>query len=110
MDVLEILKRINAYPIPFSTIVETAVKRELSIDEMFTKSIAEGKAYNLSKADLLMWLSSAPDISQGGQSYSFTDEQRKQFRNEARQLYDDFGEDEQDVMPKTIYGYKGDRL
>ena len=57
-----------------------------------------------------MWLSVAPDVSQGGQSYSFTDEQRKQFRNRANSLYDDFGASDEAGTPKPIYGYKGSRL
>ena len=74
--VIESLKGLNAYPIPLRTLVETAEKRELNLDTEATKEVLKGKEYNLAKADLLLWLSFAPDISQGGQNYSFTDEQR----------------------------------
>ena len=43
-----------------------------------------------------------------GQSYSFTDEQRTEFKNRAYKLFNEF-EDEA-VKPKPIYGYKGSRL
>lgn len=108
--VLESLKGVNAYPIPLRTLTSVARKRGLQLTADATQEIQKSKAYNLAVADLLMWLSDAPDISQGGQSYSFTDEQRKEFRNRANSLYRDFGADNEAGTPKPIYGYKGSRL
>ena len=108
--VLESLKGVNAYPIPLRTLTFVAGKRGLQLTTDATQEIQKSKAYNLAVADLLMWLSDAPDISQGGQSYSFTDEQRKEFRNRANSLYRDFGADNEAGTPKPIYGYKGSRL
>lgn len=106
--VLESLKGVNAYPVPLRTLVETAEKRGLTLTDEATKATLTGRAYNLAVADLLIWLSLAPNVTQGGQSFSFTDEQRKQFRNEASALYDELGEES--VATKPIYGYKGSRL
>ena len=108
--VLESPKGVNAYPIPLRTLTSVAGKRGLQLTADATQEIQKSKAYNLAVADLLMWLSDAPDISQGGQSYSFTDEQRKEFRNRANSLYRDFGADNEAGTPKPIYGYKGSRL
>lgn len=108
--VLESLKGINAYPIPLRTLTSVAGKRGLQLTADAAQEIQKSKAYNLAVADLLMWLSDAPDISQGGQSYSFSDEQRKEFRNRANSLYRDFGADNEAGTPKPIYGYKGSRL
>lgn len=105
---LEALKGINSYPIPLRTIHEVAERRGVSLEDNTDAEKLKGKEYNLCRADLLLWLSYAPNITQGGQSYSFTDEQRTDLRNLAQQLYDEFEEDE--VVPKTIYGYKGKRL
>lgn len=107
--VIENLKGINAYPIPLRTLVETADKWGLGLDTEATAEVLKGKAYNLAKADLLLWLSFAPDVSQGGQSFSFTDEQRTQFRNHAKALYKEF-DDDSGSANKPIYGYKGSRL
>lgn len=107
--VLEALKGVNAYPVPLRTIVEIAERRGLPLTEETTQESLKGKAHNLAVADLLLWLAFAPNITQGGQSYSFTDEQRMQFRNRANALYDEFAEDEAGT-PKPIYGYKGSRL
>lgn len=106
--ILETLKGVSAYPVPLRTLVETAEFRGLSLAEAATQEVMVGKAYKLAKADLLLWLSLAPNIGQGGQSYSFTDEQRQQFRNQAKALYDEC--DEVSAATKPIYGYKGSRL
>lgn len=84
-------------------------------------SIAEGRGltpydfvdvvssdFRKATADVYMWLSNAPDVSQGGQSYSFTDEQRKHFRQHAMAIYKEEGEAK--AVKSTIYGYKGTRL
>lgn len=106
--ILESLKGVNAYPVPLRTLVEIADRRGLSLTSEATQADLRGKDYKLATADLLLWLSLAPNISQGGQSYSFTDEQRQQFRNRANALFDEFGEETSSVQP--TYGYKGSRL
>jgi hypothetical protein len=106
--VLETLKAVNAYPVPLRTFIETAEQRCLTLNEEATREVLTGRGYRLAYADLLLWLSLAPNITQGGQSYSFTDEQRQQFRNQAKALYDECGE--VSVAAKPIYGYKGSRL
>lgn len=106
--VLETLKGINAYPVPFRTFVEIAEVRGLSLAVSSKYDILVSKAYKLAKADLYLWLSAAPNITQGGQSYSFTDEQRQWFVNKAKALYKDCGEIETEI--KAVFGYKGSRL
>lgn len=106
---LDSLKAVNAYPVPLRTLDEVATRRGVTLSDEATKEKLQSREYNLAKADILLWLSFAPNVSQGGQSYSFSEEQRKQFKNAAYGLYDDFGEDEAD-KPKVTYGYKGSRL
>lgn len=106
--VLDSLKSINAYPIPLRTLSDTAVCRGLDLTKEATQELMQTADYNLAKADLLLWLSLAPDVSQGGQNYSFTDEQRVQLRNRANALYGKF--EGENGKKKTIYGYKGSRL
>lgn len=105
---LDALKSVNAYPIPLRTLVETAERRGVSLTADITQESLLDKAFRLAKADLLLWLSVAPNVTQGGQSFSFTDEQRKDFKRQAYAIYD--------VCEPTAnaecvsYGYKGDRL
>ena len=108
-NVIDILRGINAYPIPVKEIIGACEYRGLSYYDDATPEIMSGKAFNLVKADLLLWLSISPDISQCGQSYSFTDEQRRVMRNQAQALYAEF-EPDGSAVQKPIYGYKGSRL
>lgn len=105
---LDALKSVNAYPIPLRTFVETAERRNISLTADATQEGLQSKNFRLAIADLLLWLSLAPNISQGGQSFSFTDEQRKDFKRQATSIYDEYGDTTSATGVK--YGYKGDRL
>ena len=105
--ILDALKGINSYPIPLRTLLEVALRRGVDVYGEMEKDVLVSREYNLCKADLLLWLSYAPNVTQGGQSYSFTDEQRVRLRGMAHQLYDEYGEED---APRTVYGYKGKRL
>lgn len=107
-SVLEALKAVSAYPVPLRTFVETAERRGLVLTDEATQEVLTCKTYRLAVADILLWLYIAPDITQGGQSFSFTDEQRKQFRNQANALYSEYAETAASAQP--TYGYKGSRL
>lgn len=106
-ELLSSLRAINAYPVPQSLFEMSAASRGLDLTAEITQEALKSRAYRLAYADVLMWLSNAPNVSQGGQSYTFDDDQRRDFRNEALAIYDELGEDN---APKPIYGYKGHRL
>ena len=106
--VTESLQGINAYPIPARTLDTVMAKRELNGDTEATKEVLESRAFTLARADVLIWLSRAPNVSQGGQSYSFSEDERKQFRLEAGAIYADLEPDGD--LTRIKYGYRGDRL
>ncbi len=106
---LSSLQAINAYPVPQSFFEATAASRGLDLKAEITQEALKTKAYRMTRADVLMYLSEAPNVSQGGQSYSFDEKQRQNFRNEAHAIYDELAE-EGDNAPKPTYGYKGSRL
>lgn len=106
--VLESLKGVSAYPIPFRTLESIVGRRGITLTDEASQERLGSEAYSLALADVLLWLSSAPNVSQGGQSYSFSDEQRTQFRNRANALFAEFGAD--NGANKPVFGYKGSRL
>lgn len=108
VTVLDSLLSVSAYPVPLRTLVGAAESRGLDASAEATQEVMLSDKYKLAEADVLMWLSLAPDVSQGGQSYSFSDAQRVQLRNRANALYGECA-DETD-KPKPTYGYKGNRL
>lgn len=104
--VRETLKGVNAYPVPDYTLDEIASRRDIELSDIATAEVLKSSSYMLAKADLLLWLSLAPNVSQGGQNYSFSDDQRLVFRQRANAIYK-LNEPEE---VKTMFGYKGSRL
>lgn len=102
--IVETLRSLNAYPMPMQTLVAIAEGRGLAPYD----TAEDSAAYRLATADVYMWLSNAPDVSQGGQSFSFSDEQRKHLRQRAQAIYG--ADDDTTTSKRTIYGYKGTRL
>lgn len=111
MTVLQSLLSVTVYPLPLRTLEEAAARRGIDLAEDASKDVLTSAAYNLAVADVLVWLVTAPDVSQGGQSYSFTDEQRAQMLSRARALLAKYAPDT-DAATSTgvVYGYKGSRL
>lgn len=109
ITVLDSLKAINRYPVPATFYASVMVARGIEGEAEADADMLTGAAYSLAKADVLIWLSNAPDISQGGQTYGFTDEQRTLMRNEAYALYKEYGDGATNT-PKPTYGHKGSRL
>lgn len=97
------------YPIPQGALQGIAARRGISLDAEATRDVLLNRAFLLARADLLTWLSHAPEVSQGGQSYSFSSDQLKLFAEQAASLYGAGGDGQADANT-TIYGYKGHRL
>lgn len=110
MNAREALMGITGYPVPGRTIEVIALKRGLDLDEPPTPEVMNTAAFHLCEADLLMWLYRAPNVSQGGQSFSFSEDQRKMFRSRARALYTQWGNEANGKESGIQYGYKGSRL
>ncbi|MDL2310127.1 hypothetical protein LJC39_03310 [Parabacteroides sp. OttesenSCG-928-B22] len=106
MTILQSLKSINAYPVPLCAIQDIAETRGLDVESDASLEIRAQASFRLAKADVLLWLSKAPNISQAGISYNFTDADRLNFRRQASAIYQDCGES----LPGSSYGYKGERL
>ena len=96
------------YPIPSATLMSIATRRGCNLSDTATQEILASASFNLALADVYNWLSLAPEVTQGGQHFAFTDVQRQNFDNRAQGLYTQLAAD--DSAQVTIYGYKGDRL
>lgn len=101
---------ITGYPIPRRSAEAVALRRGLDLDAEPTSEGMAGKVFRLCEADLLMWLFRAPNVSQGGQAYNFTDEQRRDFRRRAMKIYSDLGDMGDAAGSGVVYGYKGTSL
>jgi len=105
MTIIQSLSAINAYPLSSNVLTNIAESRGLDSTIDITTEIRATDAYNLAKSDVLIWLSNAPDVTQEGIDYSFTDAQRVKLRNDASYLASKYGD-----PLGTIYGYKGHRV
>lgn len=108
MNVLQSLKSLSGYPIPLSAIQNIANEAWLDIDTELTQEIRNSKEFKRAKARVYLYLSKAPNVSQGGITYSFSDEDRKRFKNEAESILDEIGDDADGLG--VTYGYKGEDL
>ncbi len=110
LTVFEALIGVTGYPIPARTGKTSSLRRGLDLDAATSQALVTSREFRLCEADLLMWLFRAPNVGQGGQSYNFTDEQRRNFRQRAKAIYDALGEEADSASTGIQYGYKGDRV
>ncbi|WP_424777629.1 hypothetical protein [Porphyromonas endodontalis] len=106
MTLSEYLRGLTNYPVSEEALQSILSKRGLDGKSTTT----DDKLLCLTTADVYRWLSTAPDISQGGQSYSLTDNIREFYRKRANELYREAGEPERVLEEHPRYGYKGERL
>lgn len=104
--ILQSLASINAYPVPFPAIADIAESRGLNLEDEASTEVRAQPGFRLAKADVLWWLSEAPDVSQAGISYSFTESDKRNFKRQASAIYRGCGE----RAPGTAHGYKGELL
>lgn len=106
--VSELLQSVNTYPIPANIIMEAGVKYGLDLEAEATKEIIQSRAYKLAKADVYTFLAGAPNVTQNGISFSFSEDQRKYFLSVASSIRTEEGVT--DATSGKIYGYKGENL
>lgn len=108
MTIQQSLKSLTAYPIPPATLQDIAEGCGLSLDTELTQELRSGKEMKRAKARTYAYLIIAPNISQNGVSFSFTAEERKQFKKLAVDLLKEIGDDTSGL--KTKHGYVGENF
>jgi hypothetical protein len=109
-SILESLKSVSGYPVPERTLSDVAIKRGLNLADEATPVVLTSSAYRLAKADVLRWVSFAPNVQQADVSYDMLYSDREQLRNQANAIYGDLGDEAYISESKTKFGYKGSRL
>lgn len=102
MNIASTLKALSAYPIPSALIENICEGEGLDGEQDATTEIRQGVAYKRAKASVYTFLATAPNVSQGGISYSFTSEDKAYFRRCASLLMEEIGEGD------AQFGYIGD--
>lgn len=85
MTILEAIKESVGYPISENRANITLTKRGLQAASDATESILNGKAFELATADLITWLITTANITEGGYSISVSD--KKALKDLASGIY-----------------------
>lgn len=101
------LKGVTNYPVQDDTLQGIALCRGLSLESEATAEVLNSESYALATADIYSWLAIAPNVSEGGVSFSFTQREKETFRSVARSIYQTYGINKPGIV---TYGNKGDRL
>jgi hypothetical protein len=108
--ILESLKSVSGYPVPESTISDVAIKRGLNLAEVATPVALSSSAYRLAKADILRWVSFAPNVQQADVRYDLLYSDRQQLREQSNAIYGELGDEAYISESTTKFGYKGSKL
>ena len=110
ITILQSLKSVNAYPIPEGVVSGIAGRRGLSLDIEATAELQQSQDYRLAMADVVQWVSFAPNVQQADLHYNLLYSDRVQLRKRANAIYEEFGDNAFIPEIKTQFGYKGTRL
>lgn len=106
MTVRNILTSISAYPLPDGFL--DSIGAEVGVDLDYDISEVPARSLNGAKARFYLFLATAPNVSEGGVSISYSASERSYFMNLARRFAALAGEDE--LVPGATYGYKGQNI
>ena len=108
MDVIQSLKGLTAYPIPNNTLEVILMSVGLGTSDSFTSETEKTEAYQRAKAKVYLFLSEAPNVSQGGVSFSFSHVEKEMFNSRAQVIFTRLGDNE--GQSSVTYGYLGSDL
>lgn len=102
--VIDALASISAYPVPLATLEDAAGENGLDGAVEATEDVRRSAAFKRAKARIYRFLAEAPNVSQGGISYSFTATEKDMFRKQANDLLADADGDDDG----GCYGWMGE--
>lgn len=111
--VLELLKGVTNYPIPARTLNRIALVRDIELTGEATSEVVTSKVYQLAEADVMRFVSTAPNIAQAGISFDTLVSDRNALRVQANLVYKRYGDEmyqPESKEGKAKFGYKGDQL
>lgn len=106
MKVSRVLMSLTNYPIPMPIIENIMDGEGLDIDTEIDKSVRQSAAFKRCQAKIYFFLASAPNVSQGGISYSFSQSEREYFTRAANHILNNLN-DTQDTTEVEV-GYIGE--
>jgi hypothetical protein len=106
-DVLTALQGLTTYPVPQSVLQECALEAGCNPTDEVTQDMRQSRQWKRAKAQVFLFLSSAPNVTQQGVSFSFSEYERANFLKQAAALEAEAGDDDWNGVG---YGYKGENF
>jgi len=100
------LTSLSSYPVQQRSINRIAAARGLDLGAVADTAVLASKNYQLAEADVLTYLSKAPNVTEGGVQFTFSESDKQAFKNEAAYLYQQH--EEPNRGPR--FGYQGEDL
>lgn len=104
MTILEAIKAVSSYPIPLRTITRFAAARDLNVNAEVNSETLASREFQFAEADVMMWLTKAPIVTEGGVTITLSAEEKSRLLADASEVYAELGTRER------LYGYKGEDL
>lgn len=89
------IKSLSSYPIPAATIENICEEVGLDKEAEITKEDRRSYMFKKAKALTYAFLAEAPNITQGGISYTFSPDERSRFTKKSNSLLAELGENEE---------------
>lgn len=93
MKTRDAIKAMSGYPIPAAAIENIIDEAGLDADADITLEVRAGNPFKKAKALAYAFLAEAPNITQGGVSYSFSEGERTRFARKSNSLLAELGDD-----------------
>lgn len=100
------LTSLSSYPVQQRVLNRVAVARALELGDVADTDVLASKNYQLAEADILMYLSKAPNVTEGGVQLAFSAADKTNFRNEAAYLY----QLHEETVKGPAFGFQGEDL
>jgi hypothetical protein len=107
---LDALKSLSNIPIPQSVFDKIEVERDINLSDIYDFTISSSAKYKLCEADVLLWLSKAPEIVEGGVTIKISDTDKAKMEKQAVLIYNQFGDTTHLIEDQIDYGDKGDEI
>lgn len=105
MKASKALMSISSYPIPAPVIENIAGAAGLEPDTEVDLEVRQSDPFRRATAGVYQYLSEAPNVSQGGISYTFSEEERTRFAQRASNILASLGESQE---AEIEVGYMGE--
>nr|WP_308570821.1 hypothetical protein [uncultured Prevotella sp.] len=104
MKIFEALRALSSYPVPPFVVNNITDEQGLNPGDDITPAIRQTAAFTKAKAAVYYFLADAPNISQGGVTYSFSEDERSRMKSKADAMLNGIGAS----GDSGTYGYIGE--